>query len=330
MRFLVTGGAGYIGSITTRALLDAGHECVVLDTLERGHAQAVDKRARLVVGGVGDRTALAEALPGCDAVMHLAGYIEVAESVAEPQKYFRVNAIEPLIMLDEMRLHGVDALVFSSTAAVYGEPESVPIREDARTLPVNPYGASKLAFEETLEGCRVDTGIRSIRFRYFNVGGAWPDGSMGEAHNPETHIIPRVLGALLSGQERFEVFGDDYPTPDGTCVRDYIHVLDLALAHRLGLEALVGGHAGGVYNLGNGHGYSNLEVVRTCAEVADKDVAIEIGPRRPGDPAVLVASADKARSVLGWAPTRGELRDIIGDAWNWHTSQALASEHLPG
>jgi len=214
--------------------------------------------------------------------------------------------------------HGVGALAFSSTAAVYGEPESVPIREDARTLPVNPYGASKLAFEEALDGCHANHGIRSIRFRYFNVAGAWPDGSMGEAHDPETHIVPRVLGALRTGRERFEVFGEDYPTPDGTCVRDYIHVLDLAQAHRLGLEALADGHAGGVYNLGNGQGYSNLEVVSTCAAVAGRDVAIDIGPRRAGDPAVLVASADKAQAELGWAPRRGELRDIIGDAWKWH------------
>jgi len=318
LRFLVTGGAGYIGSITTRALLDAGHECVVLDTLERGHAEAVDPRARLVQGSVGEQIALDDALPGCDAVMHLAGYIEVAESVEDPQKYFRANSTEPLVMLGAMARHGVGALVFSSTAAVYGEPESVPISEDARTMPVNPYGASKLAFEESLEECRAKHGIRSIRFRYFNVGGAWPDASMGEAHDPETHIIPRVLGALRSGQERFEVFGGDYPTPDGTCVRDYIHVLDLAEAHKLGLEALVGGHAGGVYNLGNGQGYSNLEVVRTCAKVSGRDVAIDIGPRRAGDPAVLVASAEKARAELGWTPKRGALEDIIGDAWNWH------------
>ena len=318
MRFLVTGGAGYIGSITTRLLLDAGHDCVVLDTLERGYREAVDPRARLVEGSVGDRVALAEALPGCDAVMHLAGYIEVAESVEKPERYFRNNAIEPLVMLDEMVQHGVYSLVFSSTAAVYGEPESVPILEDARTLPVNPYGASKLAFEESLEGCRTHHNVRSVRFRYFNVGGAWPDASMGEAHNPETHIIPRVLGALRSGQERFEVYGGDYPTPDGTCVRDYIHVLDLAEAHRMGLEALAGGHDGGVYNLGNGRGYSNLEVVRTCAEVSGREVAIEIGPRRVGDPAVLIASAEKARAELGWAPKRGRIAEIIGDAWNWH------------
>ena len=318
MRILVTGGAGYIGSITTRTLLDAGHECVVLDTLERGNRAAVDSRAEFVEGSVGDVGALGKALLGCDAVMHLAGYIEVAESVAEPEKYFRNNAIEPTIMLDAMRNHGVGALVFSSTAAVYGEPESVPIREDAPTRPVNPYGLSKLAFEETLEGCRYEHGIRSIRFRYFNVAGAWPDGSMGEAHNPETHIVPRVLGALRDGQSRFEVYGDDYPTPDGTCVRDYIHVTDLANAHRLGLESLEQGSEGGVFNLGNGRGYSNLEVVRTCAAVSGRDVEIVIGPRRPGDPAALVASAEKAGVELGWAPKRGALDDIIGDAWSWH------------
>jgi len=318
MRILVTGGAGYIGSITTRVLLDAGHDCVVLDTLERGYAEAVDGRATLVRGGVGDREVLRQALPGCDAVMHLAGYIEVAESVAEPQKYYRTNAIEPLVMLDEMTRHGVGVLVFSSTAAVYGEPECVPISESARTMPVNPYGASKLAFEEALDGCHSKHGIRSIRFRYFNVAGAWPDGSMGEAHHPETHIIPRVLGAMRTGQERIEIFGGDYPTPDGTCVRDYIHVLDLAEAHRRGLEALVEGHAGGVYNLGNGAGFSNLDVVRTCADVAGRDVDIEIGPRRAGDPAMLVASAQKAREELGWVPQRAEMAEIVGDAWRWH------------
>ncbi len=318
MRFLVTGGAGYIGSITVRTLLNAGHECVVLDTLERGHREAVDSRAEFVAGSVGDRGVLGSVLPGCDAVMHLAGYIEVAESVESPEKYYRANAVEPLVMLDEMQRHGVGSLVFSSTAAVYGEPASWPITEDAPTMPVNPYGLSKLAFEETLDGCRATHGIRSIRFRYFNVAGAWPDASIGEAHRPETHIIPRVIGALLKGQERFEVFGGDYPTPDGTCVRDYIHVVDLAEAHRLGLEALLSGHGGGVYNLGNGEGYSNLEVVRTCAEVSGRDVGIEIGPRRPGDPAILVASAEKAKAQLGWVPLRGDLAEIVGDAWSWH------------
>ena len=318
MRILVTGGAGYIGSITTRVLLDAGHQCVVLDTLERGHREAIDPRAEFVCGSVGDNAVLDTALPGCDAVMHLAGYIEVAESVAQPEMYFRANTVEPIVMLEAMKRHGVGSIVFSSTAAVYGEPESVPIREDAPTRPVNPYGASKLAFEETLEGCRAEQSIRSIRFRYFNVAGAWPDGSMGEAHQPETHIVPRVLAALRDGQERFEVYGGDYPTPDGTCVRDYIHVLDLANAHRLGLERLDAGDAGGVYNLGNGQGYSNLEIVRACADVSGREVEIAIAPRRPGDPAVLVASAEKAGTELDWKPQRGRLGDIIGDAWRWH------------
>ena len=318
MRVLVTGGAGYIGSITTRVLLDAGHECVVLDTLERGHSEAVDPRATLVVGSIGDRGVLDQCLSGCDAVMHLAGYIEVAESVRYPEKYQFANALEPLVMLDAMVAHGVDSIVFSSTAAVYGEPESVPILEDSPTRPVNPYGESKLAFELSLDRFRVNHGIRSVRFRYFNVAGAWPDGSMGEAHEPESHIIPRVLTAMRDGQASFSVFGDDYPTPDGTCVRDYIHVLDLAAAHRMGLEHLIAGGVGGVFNLGNGHGYSNLEVVRTCASVSERDVAIEIGPRRAGDPAVLVASSRRARDVLGWAPERGDLVDIVGDAWRWH------------
>ncbi|NTW27977.1 MAG: UDP-glucose 4-epimerase GalE [Coriobacteriia bacterium] len=318
MRFLVTGGAGYIGSITTRVLLDAGHECVVLDTLERGHREAVDPRAELVSGSVGDREALERVLPGCDAVMHLAGYIEVAESVAYPEKYFAANTTQPTVMLDVMEESGVSAIVFSSTAATYGEPDSVPIFEDAPTRPINPYGASKLAFEEILEQRAASAGLRAIRFRYFNVAGAWPDGSIGEAHNPETHIIPRILTSLRSGQERFEVFGGDYPTADGTCVRDYIHVLDLANAHRIALERVGAGGAGGVYNLGNGQGYSNLQVVSACARVSGRDVEVLIGPRRAGDPAMLIASAEKAGRELGWRPQRGDLDDIVGDAWRWH------------
>jgi UDP-glucose 4-epimerase len=318
VRILVTGGAGYIGSITTRVLLDAGHECVVLDTLERGHREAVDGRAELVVGSVGDREVVEAALEGCEAVMHLAGYIEVAESVAHPEKYIATNATEPLVMLDVMAEQGVSAIVFSSTAAVYGEPTSVPITENAETKPVNPYGASKLAFERSLDEYRMLHGLRSVRFRYFNVAGAWPDGSLGEAHDPESHLIPRVLTSMRDGQSRFEVFGGDYPTHDGTCVRDYIHVLDLARAHRLGLESLGAGAEGGVYNLGNGRGYSNLEVVSACAAVSGCEVEIAIGPRRAGDPAVLVASAQRAREDLGWEPERGELAGIVVDAWRWH------------
>jgi UDP-glucose 4-epimerase len=318
VRILVTGGAGYIGSITTRLLLDAGHECVVIDTLERGHRQAVDSRADFVQGSIGDRSLLLDVLPRCDAVMHLAGYIEVAESVRDPDSYYRANTHEPTIMLAAMRECGVSAIVFSSTAAVYGEPESIPIEESAATRPVNPYGDSKLQFETALERAAVECGLRAIRFRYFNVAGAWPDGSLGEAHDPETHIVPRVLASLRDGVSSFEVYGGDYDTPDGTCLRDYIHVLDLARAHQMALERLGSGATGGVFNLGNGQGYSNLEVVRTCAEVCGRQVDITIGSRRPGDPARLVASSASAEAVLGWTPERGALRDIIEDAWRWH------------
>lgn len=320
MRILVTGGAGYIGSITTRLLLDAGHECIVLDTLDRGFREAVDPRAEFVEGSVGDVEVLADVMPGCDAVMHLAGLIDVAESMNKPQKYFRFNALMPMTLLGGMVAAGIESIVFSSTAAVYGEPVQVPITEDAGTFPVNPYGESKLAFERQLERF-AEQGVRSIRYRYFNVAGAWPDGSLGEAHDPETHIIPRILRAIQAGERSFEVFGNDYPTLDGTCVRDYIHVCDLAAAHLLGLEALHGGDAGGVYNLGNGSGFTNLEVVKACAEVTGTDVDVAIGPRRTGDPAVLVASAEKAKAELGWAPERPELTTMIEDAWRWHLAR---------
>jgi UDP-glucose 4-epimerase len=317
VRILVTGGAGYIGSITTRMLLDAGHECVVLDTLERGRAEAVDARAEFVQGDVGDPALLDRVLPGADAVMHLAGYIEVGESQADPAKYFRNNTARPLEMLAAMVRHGVGALCFSSTAAVYGEPEAVPIPEDAPTRPINAYGASKLQFEELLDWFGRLHGLRSVRFRYFNVAGAWPDGSLGEAHEPETHIVPRILGAMAGGQEAFQLFGGDYPTPDGTCVRDYIHVQDLGNAHRLGLEWLGGGGEGAVLNLGNGRGFSNREVIAACARVTGVEVAVQVVDRRPGDPAVLVASSARAEEVLGWGPERSELEEIVTDAWAW-------------
>jgi UDP-glucose 4-epimerase len=318
MRILVTGGAGYIGSVTTRLLLDRGHECVVLDTLEKGHAEAVDQRATLVAGDVGDRTVLTDVLPGCDAVLHLAGYIEVAESEAQPERYLDNNVTRPTRMLDWMVRTDVRAIVFSSTAAVYGEPRVLPIPEDAVMLPVNKYGASKLAFEQELRAREAAGELRAVRLRYFNVAGAWPDGSLGEAHEPESHIIPRILTATAEGEREFEVFGGDYPTADGTCVRDYIHVLDLARAHTLALERLFSGADGGVFNLGNGQGYSNLEVLRTCADVTGARVVPRIGSRRAGDPAVLVASHERAERDLGWKPEHGELRTIVADAWRWH------------
>jgi UDP-glucose 4-epimerase len=261
--------------------------------------------------------AVRAALDGCDAVVHFAGLIDVAESQREPEKYFDFNVDRPTTLLEVMAELGVANIVFSSTAAVYGEPESVPIEEHAAARPVNAYGESKLAYEKKLDEYEA-SGIRSIRFRYFNVAGALPDGRVGEAHEPETHIIPRVLGAMRDGQGRFEIFGDDYPTPDGTCVRDYIHVMDLAQAHLLGVERLAAGSGSAAFNLGNGNGFSNREVVETCAAVTGTKLEVDIGPRRDGDPAMLVASSEKAKSELGWQPERPDLTTIIEDAWRWH------------
>lgn len=317
MRVLVTGGAGYIGSITVRLLLERGHQVVVLDTLEKGWREAVDPRADLVIGSVGDASSVAHALRDCDGVVHLAGYIEVAESQGDPDRYFRNNSTAPLALLESMMEHGVKALVFSSTAAVYGEPESIPIMEDAPTRPLNAYGESKLRFERSIASFRA-RGLRATVLRYFNVAGAWRDGALGEAHSPETHIIPRILWAMREGQDRFDVYGGDYPTRDGTCVRDYIHVVDLAQAHLLAVQQLVAGAQGGVYNLGNGTGYTNLQVVRMCAQMTGREVDVAIGPRREGDPAVLVASAGRAERELGWRRQYPELGTIIGDAWRWH------------
>lgn len=319
MRVLLTGGAGYIGSITTRRLIDAGHDVVVLDSLVRGHRDAVDPRAAFVQAEVGDVEALTRILPGCDVVMHIAGLIEVEESGRRPDAYFDANVAQPAVLLEAMRAAGVGSLVFSSTAAVYGEPESVPIPESAPTAPVNVYGATKLMFEQMLEWYAQAYEVRAIRLRYFNVAGALSDGSLGEAHDPETHIIPRILQGIALGGRRFELYGDDYPTPDGTCVRDYLHVCDLADAHLLALERLHSGGAGGVFNLGNGKGFSNREVLEMCAEVTGADVQVTALPRRAGDPAVLVASAQRAHDELGWIPARRELRQMIEEAWRWHS-----------
>ncbi len=304
-----------------RTLLDAGHEVTVLDSLVRGNREALDQRARFVHGSVGDTDAVSQALESCDAVLHCAGLIEVAESQERAEQYWDANLVQALKLLEVM--HGLDrppALVFSSTAAVYGEPQSTPIPESAPLAPVNTYGATKLAFELAIESYEAAYGLRAIRLRYFNVAGAWSDGSLGEAHDPETHIIPRILSKLAHGTTDFEVYGDDYPTRDGTCVRDYIHVCDLAQAHQLALERLVAGGAGGAFNLGSGEGFTNLEVVRACARVTGRKIDVSVGPRRPGDPAVLVASSSLARDNLGWRPQHTDLDTMIGDAWRWHAS----------
>lgn len=317
MRVLVTGGAGYIGSITTRVLLDAGHEVVVLDSLERGHRAAVDSRATLVIASVSDAEVLDSVLPGIDGVLHCAGYIDVAESQSNTELYYRKNLAEPSMMLDRMTSNGVRHLVFSSTAAVYGQPDEMPITETSEKHPINAYGSSKLAFERMIELTESVGLLTAVRLRYFNVAGAHPDGTLGEAHPTETHIIPLLLEAARDDTASFVLFGEDYPTRDGTCVRDYIHVMDLAEAHRLALEHLHAGGASAICNLGSGRGYTNREVAETCREVTGGRIRVEHGARREGDPATLIASNERARELLGWSPSR-DLHAMIADAWRWH------------
>ena len=315
MKLLVTGGAGYIGSIIAQQLLEAGHEVVVLDNLARGHRAAVPAGARLLEVDLIDEQATRAALQdGFDGVMHFASLALVAESVAHPERYHRVNHVGALNLLDAMREAGVRRLVFSSTCAVYGEPAEVPMPETLRTDPVNAYGASKLAVDRMIaDECRAH-GLGAASLRYFNVAGA--SGPLGEDHEPETHLIPLVLRAAAGRTDHVNVFGTDYPTRDGTAVRDYIHVEDLGHAHALALEAAEPGrHA--IYNLGTGHGYTVKEVIETARRVTGREIPAVEEPRRAGDPPELVAASDRIRDELGWEP-RKSLEDMIADAWAWH------------
>jgi UDP-glucose 4-epimerase len=315
MKLLVTGGAGYIGSIVAQQLLEAGHDVVVLDNLSRGHRAAVPEGAELIeldlLNDVGLRNALDD---GFDGVMHFASLALVAESVAHPERYHRSNHVGSLNLLDAMREAGVRRLVFSSTCAVYGEPEQVPMREDIPAAPVNAYGNSKLAIDRMIgDECRAH-GLAAASLRYFNVAGA--RGDLGEDHEPETHLIPLVLRAAAGISEHVKVFGSDYPTRDGTAVRDYIHVADLGVAHAMALDAAEPGrHA--IYNLGTGHGYSVKQVIDAARRVTGREIPAREEPRRPGDPPELVASSDRIRAELGWEPRKG-LDEMIADAWAWH------------
>ncbi len=313
MKLLVTGGAGYIGSIVARQLLDAGHEVVVLDNLTRGHRAAVPDGARFAKADLLDPAALgAVVAEGFDGALHFAALSLVGESVARPELYYRNNVVGTLNLLDALRAAEVKRLVFSSTAATYGEPEVVPIEETAPTRPVNPYGASKLAVDQMIgDECRAH-GLGAVSLRYFNVAGA--SGCLGEDHHPETHLIPNVLRAAQGLQPEVQLFGTDYPTPDGTAVRDYIHVEDLAAAHLLALEDAIGGlHR--IFNLGNGNGFSVREVIEAAREVTGLDIPVREAPRRPGDPPVLVAASGRIRAELGWEPRKPALVDMVGDAW---------------
>lgn len=309
MKVLITGGAGYIGAITAAALKQAGHQPVIYDLKNN---QDIKNIARL-------KTTLTT--NKIEAVMHFAAYIEMGESVLNPQKYFDNNFLGSQCLLEAMTESGVTKIIFSSTAGVYGNPERVPIKENNRKRPENPYGQSKLMVEELLGFYDRTEGVRSISLRYFNAAGGALDAKMGEAHRPESHLIPNVIKAVLENKE-FTLHGNDYPTKDGSCIRDYIHVLDLAQAHILALDTLANGHKTDVYNLGTGQGYSNLEVITMIEKVSGRKVKLTIGPRRPGDANELIADPSKFQKEFSWQPKHSNLETIVTTAWNWHKNQA--------
>lgn len=324
MHLLVCGGAGYIGSHMAQWLAAHGHHVTVLDNLSTGHREAV-RWGELVEADLLEPTSLERAFAGrrFDAVMHFCASSLVGESVREPYAYYRNNVAGTLNLLETMRRHGVDRLVFSSTAAVFGNPVTEMIDEGHPKAPINPYGASKLMVERILADAAHAYGLRSTALRYFNAAGALPEHGIGEAHACETHLIPNVLKAALGSGPALKVFGDDYPTPDGTCVRDYVHVQDLAQAHALALDYMESHPGAHAFNLGNGQGFSVREVIAAATEVTGSPIPYETAPRRPGDPAVLVASSERARLELGWKPVWTDLRDIIRSAWEWHRAQAF-------
>lgn len=320
-RVVVTGGAGYIGSHAVRALVDAGHAVAVLDDLSAGHAASLPAGVPLIRAAIHDRAAVHRALVEhrADAVMHFAAWLNVGESVARPVDYYENNVAGTLSVLAAMRDAGVTRFIFSSTCAVYGEPASVPIVESLPTAPINAYGETKLAIERALPHLERAHGTRWMALRYFNAAGAWPDGSIGEDHANEIHLIPLAIRAATGGTP-LRVFGEDYPTPDGTCLRDYIHVCDLAAAHLRALEALERGAASGAYNIGTGTPHSVKAVIDTVGRVVGRPVAWQSAPRRPGDPAVLYASSDRAQRELGWRPRFTDLEAIVRHAWQWHST----------
>ncbi len=316
MRVLVTGGAGYVGSVVTEALIDQGHEVVALDDLSHGHREAVHPQARFVEGDLLDAEWIDEILDRerPDAVVHMAAEALIDVSVTDPGRFFRANVVGGINLLDSMARHHVTRLVFSSTAAVYGEPQRVPIPEESPLRPVNSYGESKLAFERMLGWYRRAHGLRHVSLRYFNACGATERS--GEHHDPETHLVPILLEVALGLRAQATLFGADYDTPDGSCIRDYVHVTDLAQAHLLALDHIdeLGART---YNLGNGAGFSNLELVHAVREATGHDLPLAVGPRRPGDPARLVADASRVRGELGWSPDHPDLADMVKSAWAW-------------
>jgi len=323
VKVLVLGGAGYIGSHTAYELIARGCRVVIIDNLETGHREAVHPEAAFYEGDIRNREFLHSVLSretGIDVVIHFAANSVVGESMANPLKYYDNNLCGTKVLLEALLYHDIRRIVFSSTAATYGEPEHVPIRETDRTEPANAYGETKLAMEKMFRWVGQAHGIRYVSLRYFNACGAHPEGIIGEDHRPETHLIPLVLQAAAGRREALHVFGSDYPTKDGTCIRDYIHVQDLTQAHILAAQYLMEGKESSIFNLGNGVGYTVSEVIAAAEQVTGMVIPIVMDERRPGDPAVLVASSEKAKAVLGWKPSHESLTDILQSSWEWHRS----------
>lgn len=323
MSVLVLGGAGYIGSHTVDRLVEAGKDVVVVDSLVTGHLAAVRKEAKFYQGDLADKDFMRKVFtenPDIDAVIHFAAFSLVAESMKDPLKYFDNNTAGMVKLLEVMNEFDIKYIVFSSTAATYGIPEKMPIYEDDPQLPINPYGESKLMMEKIMRWADEAYGIKFVALRYFNVAGAKPDGSIGEDHHPETHLLPIVLQVAMGEREKLQILGDDYNTPDGTNVRDYVHPFDLADAHILAVDYLRNGNESSAFNLGSSTGFSNLEIVKAAREVTGKEIPAEIAARRGGDPDTLIAASEKARKVLGWKPEFDDIHKIIETAWKWHTT----------
>ncbi|MBS5934814.1 MAG: UDP-glucose 4-epimerase GalE [Clostridiales bacterium] len=322
MTILVLGGAGYIGSHTVYELIDRGEDVVIIDNLETGHIEAVHEKARFYKGDIRDRAFLDRvfAKEKIDAVIHFAANSLVGESMVDPLKYYDNNLCGTKVLLEAMVAHGIDKIVFSSTAATYGEPERVPILESDKTEPTNTYGETKLSMEKMFKWTSKAHNLRYVSLRYFNACGAHESGKIGEAHNPESHLIPLILQVPNGQRESIAIFGEDYDTKDGTCVRDYIHVTDLAQAHILAVKYLAEGGESNIFNLGNGVGFTVKEVIDSARKVTGHDIKAVVSPRRAGDPAQLIASSDKARTILGWKPEHADLEEIIESAWNWHST----------
>lgn len=329
MTILVLGGAGYIGSHTVYELIDKGEDVVIIDNLETGHKEALHPNARFYQGDIRDRSFLDNVFDKekIDAVIHFAANSLVGESMTDPLKYYDNNLCGTKVLLEAMVAHNIDKIVFSSTAATYGEPEKLPILEDDKTEPTNTYGETKLSMEKMFKWTAKAHNLRYVSLRYFNACGAHKSGTIGEAHSPETHLIPLILQVPNKKREAINIFGDDYNTKDGTCVRDYIHVTDLAQAHILAVDYLAKGNDSNIFNLGNGVGFTVQEVIETARKVTGDPIKSVLSPRRAGDPAQLIASSEKARTVLGWKPAHDSLEEIIASAWNWHKNHPNGFEN---